>query len=1045
MIKTRFLLLAVFFVLMQAGWSQNSLVSGTITDESGVTLPGVNVIEKGESNGTSTDFDGNYQLSVSSGATLVFSYIGFKAQEIPVSGRNVINVTLEEDTQDLEEVVVIGYGTQLRENITGSVSSVKASALSEIPQTSIDQLLQGRAAGVIVTNNSGQPGGAVSVKIRGLTSINSNEPLYVIDGVPVSGDSSNFSTSGVNPIGGNRDNTDSETSVSALSYLNPNDIESIDILKDASATAIYGSRGANGVVIITTKKGRKGSGVIGFSTSLSVQEPTNFIDMMKLPEYAKLQNVLNEKVGIPENAIYANSHLLGDGTDWQKAIFDRALMSNHQLSFSGANDKTNYYLSAGILDQEGTIVGSDFERVTLRSNITSDIKDWLKVGISLTASRTKEKISFNGGFGGTVNVALLQSPEIAVYNPDGTFAGPVDDDALGQDNPVALALSQTNRLTRNKLFSNLFSEIKFSDSFNLRTEFGVDLGFNKNTYFEPTFQRGRYTNDTNLLRVSDQRSEYWILKNYFNFNKRFDKHFLDVIAGHEAQETKWNGITSTGRYFPSNDIKTLNLSDAAFASNDEYKGSAALQSLFLRAIYSFDDRYNLTATYRADQSSKFSPNGPNQWGYFPSIGVSWRLSNEPFMENFDTVSDIKLYGGYGVTGNQDIPNYAYGSVFNSYAFDSGTALGFGNFSNPDIKWEGMKQLNLGLEFSLLDGNLNAIFEAYDKTSDNFLYQLDLPGYITGGDVPGSVGAPWVNLGEINNRGIDVTLRYSNKPEREFNWNSSLTFSTYKNEVKDLGLGLTQITPNYRLTGNDSRLITITKPGDPVGLFYGYKVVGIFNDEDTIMDQPQQFGSNFSTANGDTWLGDIQYEDVNNDGLVDERDLTVIGNPHPDFTYGFNNSFLYKNFELSVFLQGSYGNDILNLTWLRTSNLKNRYNNQTLEAANYWTPENTNTNIPRPVPGDNPNDFLSERIVEDGSYLRIQNVKLAYSIPKRLTEVLKISKLQLYGSVQNLYTFTKYKGYDPEIGSFNQNALLMGLDNGRYPTPRIYTFGLNVEF
>ncbi len=1045
MIKTKFLLFALFFALIQVAWSQSVSVSGTVSDGNGITLPGVNVIEKGTSNGSSTDIDGNYQINVAEDAVLIFSYVGFVTQEVPIAGRSVINITIREDFQDLEEVVVIGYGSQLRENVTGAVSSVDAEDLSNIPQTSIDQLLQGRAAGVTVTNNSGQPGSAVSVKIRGLTSINSNEPLYVIDGVPISGDASNFSTSGVNAIGGSRNNTDSETSVSPLSFLNPNDIQTIDILKDASATAIYGSRGANGVVIITTKKGRQGEGKIGLSTSLSIQEPTKFIDMMTLPQYARLQNVLNEIVGIPENTIYANSHLLPQGTDWQEAIFDRAIMSNHQLSFSGANENTNYYLSAGILDQEGTIVGSEFERISIQSNITSDVKDWLKVGVNLMASRRKEKVAFNGGFDGTVNIALLQSPEIPVYNPDGTYAGPVDDDALGQDNPVARVLTQTNRLTRNKIFGNMFTEIKLSKSLNLRTEFGGDFSFNKNVYFEPTFQRGRFTNDTNLLRVMDQKSEFYIFKNFLNFNKNLGNHSLNVMAGHEVQESNWRGVTSEGRFFPNNDIQTLNLSNPEFDRNTEYRGSTSLQSLFGRAIYSYDSRYNITATYRADQSSKFSPNGSNQWGYFPSLSFSWRLSNEAFMENFDAMSDIKIYGGWGVTGNQDLPNYTYGSTFSSVAYNTGTALAINNFSNEDIKWEGMEQINLGLDFTLFDSRLRTSIQVYDKTSSDFLFQLDLPGYITGGNAQGAIGPPWVNLGEINTKGLDLTIEFNSNSEKDFKWNSTLNIGTYRNEVKEFGLGLSSITPNYRVTGNDTRLITITRPGDPVGLFYGYKVKGIFNDESTIQDQPQQFGNNFSDAFGDTWLGDIQYEDTNGDGEVNDDDLTEIGDPNPDFTYGFNNTFTYKNVDLSIFLQGSYGNDIMNLTWLRTSSLKSRYNNQTLESANYWTPENTNTDIPRPVPGDNPNDFISDRIVEDGSYLRIQNVKLAYSLPQQLLETIKVKKVQLYGSVQNLYTFTDYKGYDPEVGSYNQNSLFMGIDNGRYPTPRTYTFGLNIEF
>lgn len=1025
----------------QYGWSQNK-VSGVILDKDGISLAGVNIIEKGSQNGVSSDINGKYTISVKSNATLIFSYLGFITQEVAVNGKSTINIRLEEDAESLEEIVIIGYGSQSRENISGSVSTVKIAELKEVPQVSIDQMLQGRASGVTVVANSGQPGSAMSVRIRGLTSITgSNEPLYIIDGIPISGDSNG------SLAGGSQDNSD--VSVSPLAALNPSDVASIDILKDASATAIYGSRGANGVVIITTKKGKPGEGHLEYSSYFAVQEPTKLIDMMNLPEYGTLQNVFNALVGIPINPIYEYPELLGPGTDWQQEIFQKAFMSNHQIAFSGGNDKSNYYFSGGYLDQEGIALGSGFNRITIRTNLNSQVKSWLKAGINISASRTNDKFTYNNnGFDGVISTALLQSPDLAVYNADGTFAGPVDDSALGQNNPVALAQSVQNKLRRDNLGLSFYSQIDLTENLNFRTEAGAYLGFSRSHYFIPTYNWGRYSNEINELTIRENNSTFWNIKNMLTFDKSFDKHYVNALIAHEVQENSYQGTVASAKDLISNDIQTLNLGDSELAVNSANKGSSALMSYLGRVIYGFDNKYNVTASFRADRSSNFAQG--NQWGYFPSISASWKLSNESFMNDFDAIQGIKLYGGYGQTGNQNIQGYLFGARLSTLSTELGTGFPATYFPNPELKWETSEQINLGLEFSLFDKRLKTTIEVYDKTSRDFLYQVPLPIYlIGGGQNEGGIGAPWVNIGEMKNKGLDLTLNYETKSMGDFTWSSTFTLSHYKNEVVSL-LNGQELPREIRNWGNASLQVTNTFEGQAIGMYYGLKVKGLFNDAATISNQPMQYNQAFSSENGNTWLGDVQYEDLSGpdgvpDGVVDDYDLTVIGNPHPDFTFGFTNSFNYKNFDLSIFLQGSYGNDVMNIAWLKTTSLDRRYNNQTQEAANYWTPENTDTDIPRPVSGNTNNNRTSDRFIEDGSYLRIQNVKLGYSLNQDVLDKLPFTRLKVYGTIQNLYTFSNYKGYDPEIGNFNQDALLLGVDNGRYPTPRTFTLGLNVEF
>tara|TARA_R110002020_G_scaffold293535_5_gene509193 strand:- start:117072 stop:120248 length:3177 start_codon:yes stop_codon:yes gene_type:complete len=1041
------LFLLVFLCAAFQSFAQKT-VTGTVYDSSGTPLLGVNVIVKGTSNGVSTDFDGHYEITASDSNVIVFSYVGFQESEELVGNRTQIDVTLAESAESLDEVVLIGYGAQQRQDVNGSVASIESDEIENIPQVSIDQLMQGKAAGVTISQNSGKPGAAVSVRIRGITSITgNNEPLYVIDGVPISGDSRNLSTSGRTDA--SSFNGNGQTGSSPLAGINPNDIESVDILKDASATAIYGSRGANGVVIIKTKSGAKGEkGTLRYSTYLALQEPQKLLDVMDLRTYARLQNSLATEYGVSQRVEFSNPALLGSGTDWQDEVFQQAIMKSHQLSYSGSSEKVNYLVSGSYLDQEGIVLGSGFERITIRTNLDAQVTDWLKIGANITGSRTTEDVTLNGNRDGIVSLGLLQSPDVAVRNPDGSFAGPPNDPTAveGSINPVALALSQTNKLKKYSALGNIFSEFKLADGLTFRNEVGGSFEFIDNNIFTPTYSWGRFINENATLFEKRAKSQFWIIKNYFNYTKTFGEHNLNLLLGQEAQESSWDGNQVTGTGFVNNNIQTLN-NASDLTAYDAYQGSASLNSYYGRAIYSFKNKYGLTATFRADGSSKFDALGDNKWGYFPSFAASWKVYNEPWMESVNEVVDnIRLNVGYGVVGNQDIPNYLYGASLS----DAQTGVGLGysvtNIPNPELKWEETRQANIGLDFTLLDNRLNATIEVYNKISKDFLYQLPLPIYLTGGpSYLGGIGAPYVNLGEMTNKGIDVSLGYSTLKTKDFSWSTNLNVSHYQNEVTDLYQDGLEVIRSVT-SGFLSSPITRTVEGEPLGKYYGYKVQGIFRTEAQIADAPVQFGIPYSDAQGDNWLGDVQYVDVNEDGVINEQDRTYIGNPHPDFTFGFTNNFSYKNFDLSIFLQGSYGNDLMNLTRKETTGLARLYTNQLDEAQDYWSPTNVDASFPRPRRGDdNQNLFVSDRYIEDGSYLRIQNVTLGYNLPDSVLDKLNLTNIKLYGTIQNLYTFTDYSGYDPEIGAYNGDALQMGVDRGRYPISRTFTLGLNVEF
>jgi TonB-linked SusC/RagA family outer membrane protein len=1044
----------LFFLALSAFGvnAQEKQVKGKILDKENLPLPGASVSVKGEKTVTFTDVNGDFSIKVpSNNSILKISFLGMTAKEVSVAGKDYVTITLAESTNKLDEVVFIGYGTQKKGDVNSSISTISAKDIQEIPQVSVDQLLQGKAAGVFVSQNSGAPGSNTSVKIRGVTSLSvANDPLYVIDGVAISGDPNNVATSGRALALDNKGGTgggNGGTTVSPLSTLNPNDIESIQILKDASATAIYGSRGSNGVIIITTKRGKNGQGVINYEGYYGIRQQGKFLDVMNLPQYARYQNDLADVLRVGRRSEFANPEFLSNGTNWQDEVFRTASQQNHQLSLSGAKDGTDYYISGNYMKQDGTIIGGDYKRYAFRTNVNGQVRDWFKTGIVVGGTRSFENrgVSDNNGI---VSNALLSSPDRAVRNADGSFTGGQIFESGTPVNPIAQALDLTNTLGRSAINGSVYGDISFIKGLILHSELNGDFNSSEARQFNPTFNYGPLDiNLTNRLTEYNAASTYYAWKEYLTYKHVFaKKHDLTALAGYEVNQSSWKGNNLSRSKFLSNDLQSIGLGDAVTATNDEYKDSQALESFFLRAIYTFDSKYSFTATVRSDRSSKFARG--NQTGIFPSIGASWKISEENFAKGLKgKVDDIRLRASYGGTGNQAIPNYSYGVALVPIPTGLGNGFAVDKVSNLNLKWETQLQADAGLDFSVLNSRLDVAIDYYRKTSKDFLFQSKLPAYLLGKPAEysglGVIRAPFINGGEVRNTGFEFSLSSRNLVG-DFKWNTNLNFSTNKNEVIELAPG-TPFLPGTISVSFLSLPVTRTKVGGPVGEFFGYKVKDIFRTDDQLAKAPIQFGRPVANKSGGTWLGDIQYEDVNGDGKIDDNDQTSLGDPNPKFSYGITNNFSYKNFDLSVFLNGSYGAKIINALNYRISNLSGLYSNQLASVANYWTPTNVDSNIPAPKSGDNPNLKNSDRFLESGSFLRLQNVNLGYNIPSKYLSKVKLSGLKVYVSGQNLYVFTPYKGLDPEIGSIDQNVFLTNIDIGRYPSPRVVTFGINAKF
>ncbi|UGU17631.1 TonB-dependent receptor [Sinomicrobium kalidii] len=1045
-------------------------VTGKITSEDGMPLVGASVLEKGTTNGVVADFDGNYTIEVSSeDAILVVSYVGFKALEVPVDGRKVINVTLQEDLAQLDEVVVVGYGTQRKQDLTGAVSVVKTDELTQQPTSDVTNQLQGRVSGITVTGG-GQPGEAPQVKIRGANTFGNNTPLYVVDGIP---------TDGIND-------------------LNPNDIESMQVLKDAASASIYGSRAANGVIIITTKKG-KGRMKVTYDSYYGVQmvqsgNPWNILSSREMAELNFIaqrntnpgESPSSEQYGnganpvlpnyiapvgadsVDESLYYINPNYTSsddldnfyrivrankEGTNWFQEIFSPASIQSHNLSVSSGSEKGSYLFSLNYFDQEGTLKNTYLKRYTIRANATYNIGENVRIGenISFTIRDNPQIDALTED--SAIGMAFRQQPIIPVHDIMGNYAGSFGSGLGNAKNPVAIMdRTRNDRGVSSRLFGNIFAEVDFLKHFTFRTSFGGQYYTNSFN----SFQYPEYENSENLS--VNQYSEAavtnfnWTWTNTVKYQNSFNEiHNLTVLLGTEAYQNKGRevGGTTQGYFSFDPDYVTLDTGSGT-QTNYSFKYADALASYFGRLDYNFDDRYLLSATIRRDGSSRFLN---DQYGWFPAVSAGWNITNENFFPETTWLNNLKIRGGYGVMGNQlnvDPPN-----AFTTFGGNNRTsfyAIGGGNSSlaegfeqsrigNPDAIWEKNINANIGIDASLFNNIVQLTLDYYRKDVEDLLYNPNLIA------TAGAATVPYVNVAKMTNGGLDLDLSTYFKLGEDLRLNTTVTLTTYDNEIKKIAEGVQYFDLEGRRFNGSS--IIRNAVGHSVSEFFGYEIEGFWDSQDEIdeanADAVSATGNPNATYQNDVAVGRFRYKDINGDNIVDDQDRTFLGDPNPDFTYGLNLEVLYKNWDFSMFLYGSQGNDIWNnVRWW--TDFYSSFQGAKSKAALYnsWTPENTNASAPiQETTGsfstaNVPNSYF----VEDGSYLRCRQLQLGYSLPSSLLDKIRLTKLRLYAQMVNAFTITSYSGLDPEISGESVN---FGIDEGAYPNQRQLLFGINVIF
>jgi len=1049
--------LSMFLILSISGHSlfaqtnPSKTVNGVVSDQTGGTLPGASVLVKGTKVSALTNAAGVFTINVPAGSNvLTVSYIGMTSQDILIGDQKNIKVVLKETSSKLDEVVVVGYGSVRRADVTSSISSVTEKDIRNIPVAGVDQALQGKVAGVSISTNGGQPGGGVSVRVRGVTSVSGgagNEPLYVVDGVPLStSPSANYSAGGAGAA---------QTAQSPLATINPADIATIDILKDASAQAIYGSRAANGVIIITTKRGRAGESKILYDVYYGQAQIQKKIKMMDLQQFAQYQNQILQEIALVNgneyNPIgeYVDPSVLGKGTDWQDALFQNGITTQHQLAFSGASNKTTYYTSANYFSQTGVVTGSGLKRYSARVNLDQQVKDWAKVGITANLIRSNQRVSLTNGSATPISVAVGNSPAAPIYL-NGGFAPSVNVGGYNfgiDSNPLALASLRDVRVIQSKALANLYAELTITKHITLRSQFGVDYTVNQNTFFQPQISNGAASIiPRSQINESRGLSLFWNVTNYANYSQSFGKHNVTAQIGQEAWESSSNQLNGN-RYDLNLNFPSIGAGSATGETTGGGIYESGMSSYFGRAGYSYDDRYSLNLSVRRDGSSTFGPE--KRFGYFPAASLGWTVTNESFLKDLKTLNYLKIRlgaGAVGGTGGGGANAFTAGLIQQTGAFGPGSWPK--NVPNPRLAWMSVRTYNGGVDATLFDKKLEVSVDVYKKVTTDMLLPSALPYYSGIGTNYNDIQSPITNAGKMTNTGIDLAITSYNITKDDFKWRTQLNFSHYKNILNELNAGTSELI--FRATDalNVDRVVTRSVIGQPVGQFYGFLVDGIFASEQDIKNSPNQ---GIAVAPKGTWIGDIKYKDISGpngvpDGIIDSFDQTFIGNPNPKFTFGFTNNFTYKSFDLSIFLQGSYGAKILNFTKLLTEGSYNSYNNQSVNVlTNRFSANNPSGSLPRYNEWHENNRRLSDRFIEDGSYIRLQTVSLGYNLPTRLINKAKIASARIYFSGQNIYTLTNYSGYDPELGSFNNNALFSNVDNGNYPNPRTYTIGANITF
>lgn len=974
-------------------------ISGKVLDEANQPLPGATVVLKNSNQSVITDFDGKFDFLVSTqNAVFNVSFLGYKTKEVSANGKTTLDIKLEPESESLNTVVVIGYGEVKSKDLTGSISTVKLGDLSKQPVANVGDAIQGRAAGVQVIT-SGQPGSNPTFRIRGTGTIGNNDPLIVVDGMPLTG---------------------------GLNQVNMNDVESMQILKDASSTAIYGARGANGVVIITTKRGSVSKSSLTFDFSTAVSEATNMLDVLNASQFASLHNDILNNAGLSPNPDFQNPESLGKGTDWVNAYFNRGFQNNYTMAYSSGNEKSKVYTSFNIFDQKGIVLNTDYKRYILQFNSDTKISDNLKFGNSL-------KLNHDIKTQGDVNIqnALLSLPTQPIYRENGNFSGPIGQPIYSgdQDNPIGKATIVDNSTKGYNIQGNLFGELTVLKDFKFKTVLGAEANFWKTRTWVPSYAWDTKVAPNAYLSESSNQAITLLWDNTLTFQKKFDNGInLTAVVGTSAQENKFEYISGSIQNFASENTQTLNngIDQATLhGSGSEW----AIFSTFARGNFDYKNKYYLTATVRRDGSSRFGQG--NKYGTFPSGSLAWRVSNESFFKS-KVVNDLKLRLGYGITGNQEIGNYSFSSNYNTYLYNfNGSFVSAAIptvLPNSNVKWEAQEQYNVGLDASLFDDRINVTLDAYIKNTNDMLVPQSVP--VTSGY--SDIYVPYINAGKIQNKGIELVINTKNIKKEKFSWTTDLVFSMNRNKVVDLNGDAPLVTGGLGLNLNASRI----QEGYPINVFYGFVQNGIFQTQTEIDNHAVQVQG--SSSSNSTSPGDIRFKDLNNDGLITDADRTFIGNPNPNFSASLNNTLSYGNLSLSVYLQGVNGNDIFNANRLYTESMSIT-TNQSAAVLNRWTAPGTSNTIPRAVYGDpNNNNRGSSRYIEDGSYMRIKNVTLSYNIPVTLLSKKVFDYAKIYVSGQNLFTFTRYTGFDPEVSS-------NGIDNNVYPLTRTLSLGLNVGF
>lgn len=1044
-------------------------LTGKVTDEKGEGLPGVSILIRQTQQGTTTDADGNFRLSVEDDQTvLVFSFMGYKSQEVSVGSRSSLTIRMAVDEKTLSELVVTGYSSQSKRDITGAVSTIDAQELSKVAAPNLAQQLQGRASGVTVISNN-TPGGEATVRIRGFGSVNNNDPLYVIDGVPTKG---------------------------GLNNINPNNIESMQILKDASSASIYGSRASNGVIIITTKKGKIGKPRFSFNMRYGLQTSKNKLDLIQDPQqqadlqWTQLRNAGQLTNGNPSHIQYGNGprpvlpdYLLAgnqyglmegnpavdparynysrdgfyqivkankQGTDWYDVILAPAPLQEYNVGASGGSETGRYAISMNYFNQDGTVKYTSFNRLSIRANTEFNVGKRLKIGENLEVSFIKNKGYFNNngtssasnnGDSNPIGYAYRIPSIIPVRDIRGNWAGTIASGFGPSQNPLAqLFRAKDNNTGTLRTFGNAYAELEIIRGLTARTSFGFDYTAANRTeyaYIETEKQEG---STTNSLTNANNKESGWTWSNTLNYMHTFGKHNLNILAGTEAISTKGSNFQASRSNYFAEDPQYMVLNSGT--SNLQNAGDAyewALFSIFGKVNYSFDERYLLEATVRRDGSSRFGQN--NRYGVFPAFSAGWRLSREQFLKGFSWLDDLKLRAGWGQTGNQEIGNYngfdTYRTSLSNSSYDiNGTngsvVSGFDTqaIGNPDAKWETTTQTNVGMDLTVLKGKLAFNFDWYNRKTSDMLYQVALPA------TQGEAIAPFVNVGAMTNKGIDIGISYNDRlASGDFTYGVDLNFSTYENKVVRLSnLSSTMLLgPAVR-----SYVYTRSVTGMPLYSFYGLMVDGIYQNEADVQNGPAYPGY--------AAVGKYKYRDMDGNNVINDNDRTFIGNPHPDFTYGINLRLGYKNFDLSAFLQGVQGNDMINIVrrWLDFNQQAGKRSLRMLNDS--WTPGNPNAPLPILDAADNLSQQPSSYFVESGSYARLKNLQIGYTIPSEALSKLRLESARIYVQAQNLFTITKYSGLDPEVSvTGSGTSSQMGVDQGVYPSSKMYQIGLNVGF